>query len=47
MVLETYMKLCVTEPDALEKTLLPQELGNWANDGPKIRFFEYIEKFGH
>ena len=38
MVLETYMKLCVTEPDFCPK--------NWEN-GPETGFFEFIQKFGH
>ena len=32
---ETHMKLCVTEPDFLEKNFLPQKLGKWAKNGPK------------
>ena len=36
MVLETDMKLCVTEPDFLEKNFLPPKLGkvnqNWAKN---------------
>ena len=44
-MLETHMKLCVTELDFLEKNSLPQKLGKWAKKGPKTGFFEYIEKF--
>ena len=47
MVLETYMKLCVTEPDILEKSFLPQKLGKWTKNGPKTGFFKFIEKFAH
>ena len=43
MVLETYMKMCVTEPDFLPKKIFPK---NWEN-GPKTGFFEFIEQFGH
>ena len=43
MVLETYMKFCVTEPDFPGKFFLPQKLGKWAQNGPK--FFEFIGKF--
>ena len=42
-MLETHMKLCVTEPDFPEKVFLPQKLGKWS----KIGFFEYIDKFCH
>ena len=47
MMLETLMKLCVTEPDFLEKIFLPKKLGKWAKNGSKTGFFEYIEKFCH
>ena len=47
MVLETHMKMCVTEPDFLETFLLPPKLGKWTMNGPKTGFFELIEKFGH
>ena len=43
MVLETHMKLCVTEPEIF----LPQKLGKWTTNGPKIGFFEFIETFGN
>ena len=46
MVVETHMKLCMTEPDLSEKCLL-QKLGKWTKNGPKIWFFEFIEKFCH
>ena len=32
MVLETLMKLCVTNPDFLEKLFLSQKLGKWAKN---------------
>ena len=47
MMLETYMKLCMTELDFLEKNLLLSDLVNWFKNGPKTGFFEFIEKFGH
>ena len=47
MVLETHLKLCVTDPDFLEKLFLPKKLGKWTRNGPKARFFEFIAKFGH
>ena len=40
MVLESHMKLCVTEPDFPEKNFLAKNLEN-------TEFFEFIEKFGH
>ena len=43
MVLETYMKLRVVEPDILEKLYCPKNQRNV----PKIEFFEFIERFGH
>ena len=43
MVLETHMKLCVTELDFPGKFFLPQ---NWKN-GPKTGLFELIGKFSH
>ena len=42
MVLEIPMKLCIAEPDILEK-LFPQNGGN----EPKIEFFGFKEKFVH
>ena len=38
MVLETPKKLCVTESGILEKPFLPQKLGKWAKNRPKIGF---------
>ena len=39
MVLETHVKLCMTEPDLLEKSFLPPKLGKWTKNGPKTEFF--------
>ena len=41
MVLETHIKLCVTETDFLRKRFCPINLENT----PKIGFSEFIEKF--
>ena len=46
-MLETHMKLCVTESDFLEKKFLPKNLGKWTKNGPKTGFFESTERFGH
>ena len=46
-MLETYMKLCITELDFQEKKFLPKKIGKWAKNGPKTVFFEDIEKFCH
>ena len=35
MMLETHMKLCVTEPDFLENIFLPPKLGKLTKNGPK------------
>ena len=43
-MLETHMKLCVTEPHFPEKFLLLQNLGKWAKNGPKTGFFLNILK---
>ena len=45
MVLETQMKLCVTELDFLGKKNLPPKLGKWTKNGPETGFYEFIEKF--
>ena len=47
MVLETPMKLCMTELDFLGKFFLPQKLGKWIQNEPKTGFFEFIGKFIH
>ena len=43
MVLQNFIKLYVTEPNILEISFCTK---NWEN-GPKKRFFEFIEKFGY
>ena len=40
---KTHLKLCLTEPDFLKKVFYSK---NWEN-GPKIVFYDFIEKFGH
>ena len=40
MMLETHMKLCVTESDSPEKNFLPQKLGKWAKNGLKTEFLK-------
>ena len=45
MMLESHMKLCVTEPDFPEKNFLPPKIGKMDKNGPKTGFFEYTEKF--
>ena len=47
MVLETHMKLLVTEPYFLEKIFFPQNFGKLTKNGPKTGFFELIERFDH
>ena len=50
MVLETHMKLCMTELDFPGKKNLPppqKKFGKWAKNGPKTEFFEFSEKFGN
>ena len=47
MTLESHMKLCMAEPDFLEKCFLPSKLGKWTKNTPKTGFFEFIERFGH
>ena len=45
MVLETNMKLYMTDLDFLEKNILIQKLWKWkwTKNGPKTGFFEFIE----
>ena len=43
MVLETYMKLCITEPDFWRKKILPPRLGKWTKNGPKHVFFNLLK----
>ena len=45
MVLESHVKLCVTEPDFPGKFFLPQKSRQWAQNGPKAGGFEFIGKF--
>ena len=47
MVLETQMKLCVTEQDFPGKFLLLQNWENGLKTGQKQGFFEFIGKFSH
>ena len=47
MVLETHMKLCMTEPDFRGKIFLPKKLGKGTQNEPKTGFFEFIGKFSH
>ena len=47
MVVETHMKLRVTEPNFLGRFPFAQKLGKSAQNGPKTMFFQFIEKFGH
>ena len=43
MVLETYVKLCVTEPDFLKKKkILSQKLGKWTKND-----FLHVDKNSH
>ena len=46
MVLESHMKLPMTEPDILEKKFYSLNWENRPKIGPKTEFFEFIEKFG-
>ena len=43
MVLETHMKLCVTEPDFPEKCFWPPKLGKWTKNGPKQGFLNLLK----
>ena len=47
MVLESNLKLCVTESSFLEKFFSPQKLGKLTQNGPKTGIFQFIGKFGH
>ena len=46
-MLETHMKLCVTEPDFPVKNFCPENWENGPKMGQKQGFFEYIEQFCH
>ena len=45
-MLEVHVVLCVTEPDFFLKKTFAPKIKNGKN-GPKIGFFEFIEKFSH
>ena len=45
-MLETHMKLCVTESHFLEKNCT-KKLGKWTKNKSKIVFFEFIEKLDY
>ena len=47
MLLETHMKLCMTDPDFPGNIFLPQKWGKWTKSGPKTGFFEFIGKLSH
>ena len=47
MVLETYVKFCVTDQDFLEKYFLLPKIRKMDQKRSKTGFFEFIEKFGH
>ena len=42
MMLETHLKLSVTEPDSLEKIFLPPELGKLTKKGQKKGFLNLL-----
>ena len=44
-MLETHMKLCVTEPDFPGKIFLPQKLGKWTRNGSKTVFLNMLKNF--
>ena len=45
MMLETHTKLCMTEPDFLEKKFLPPKLGEWTKMGQKQGFLNILKNF--
>ena len=47
MVLETHMKLCMTELDFSGVKNLPLKLGKWTKNGLKTGLFDFVEKFSH
>ena len=47
MVLETHMKLCVTEPNFPGKFFCPKNWENGPKMGQKTGFFEFIGKFSY
>ena len=38
MVLDTLLKLCMTEPDFLKNFFCTKKLGKWTQNGPKAGF---------
>ena len=47
MVLETHMEMCVTELGFQENFFLPPKFGKLKKNGPKRRFFEFVEDLDH
>ena len=47
MVPQTHTKLCVAEPDFLEKNVFAPRIGKMDQKWIETEFFEFIEKFGH
>ena len=45
-MLETYMRLGVTEPGFLEKCFLSPKSGKWTKNGLRKGFFQFVKKFG-
>ena len=45
MVLESHVKLWMTEPDFPGKFFTPQKLRKWIHNG--LGVFQFIGKFGH
>ena len=46
IVVETYMKFCVAEPD-FQVVFSPQKQGKWIKNGREIGSLNFIEKFCH
>ena len=44
-MLETHMKLCVTEPDFSEKKNFPQKFGKWEKMGQRQDFLNILKNF--
>ena len=47
MVVESHVKLCLTEPDIPGKIFCPQNWENGLKMGQKQGFFQFIGKFSH
>ena len=47
MVLESNVKLCVTEPGFQGKFFWPPKMGKLTQNGPKTGILQFIGKFGH